>query len=243
MESTQDRLAAFVKHTGLSDNQFTIKTGLSNGLLGNITKKKASFTNDTAEKILSAFPQLNIDWILRGKGEMLLMDEPSLSLKEPEESYFARSKSNHVYLYPENQLPSFPLDDNTSLTSFSLPWLGVGEFWAFKVEGNAMQHSLTNGDYVITKELGGIDWLKAGEIHVLLTTKGINIKRVLKQEKGKILLRSDNGGGQEEEISSSLVKACFLVISKWTSDFGNQQQQLIRLYNELLKTHGIEIKP
>lgn len=239
MESTQDRLATFVKYTGLSDHQFTLKSGLSNGLLANITKKKASFTNDTIEKVLHAFPELNIEWILKGEGHMLKQKglEESLALKEPSEQYQAPKKENVIFMFPENAETEFPIQNKNGLDRFCLPWLlGAGVFWAFRVTGDSMGDTLFNGDHVVAKELERPDWIRHGEIHVLLTQKGIHIKRVWKQEE-TLKLISDNESYGSEEIPLASVRAAFIVMEKISSRLNVSNKELIRIYQKLLQAN------
>lgn len=216
MESTQDRLAEFVKHTGLSDNQFTLKSGLSNGQLANITKKKSSFTNDTIEKILYAFPELNIEWVLKGEGEML-RKKNAVSLREDQEEYQLTQRESEIFLFPEESDSAFASLPKNRLQRFSLPWLPVGNYWAFLVAGNSMATTLFNGDHVIAKELPSPNAVQSGEIHVLLTSNnGRCVKRVWKQGE-TVRLCADNTTYPEETIPLSDIVAAFLVIEKISS--------------------------
>lgn len=63
----KNRLIAFIQNTGLSKSEFERKVGLANGYINNL---KGSIGSDKLEKILSAFPELNIEWLLRGSGDM-----------------------------------------------------------------------------------------------------------------------------------------------------------------------------
>ena len=215
MDSTQDRLAQFVRHTGLSDNQFTLKSGLSNGLLANIIKKKSSFTNDTIEKILYAFPELNIEWVLRGEGEMLRKraQTSSLVLKEAQEKYQISKKESQIYLFPEELGASFASLKKEEMQQFSLPWLPAGTYWTFLVAGNGMATTLFNGDHVIAKELVGAQSVESGEIHVLLTKNGRHIKRVWKNGES-LRLSADNAAYPEEVLEIAEITAVFLVVEK-----------------------------
>ncbi len=216
MKTTQDRLAHFVHYTGLNDHQFSLKTGLSNGLLANITKKKASFTNDTVEKIMVAFPELNIEWILSGKGEMLkaLPINETLFLQDPPTPYTPNKTASVVYLFPDTTVPVFLPKDKHSLQHFSLPWLGSGVYWAFEMKGNSMQPTINHGDFIIAKELEALDWLRNGEIHVLLTSKGMFIKRAYKNPDHTIRLCSDQEGYGNEEMDAKSVHTIFIAVEK-----------------------------
>jgi len=66
--SIKERLLELIEKEGLNPNQFYIKTGLANGFINTIgtTLRKPS-----VEKIERTFPELNIDWLLTGNGEMM----------------------------------------------------------------------------------------------------------------------------------------------------------------------------
>lgn len=69
----KERLVLFTKSQNISRSEFERKSCLSNGYINNIRNGMGA---DKVENILRAFPTLNRDWLLTGKGEML---NPSIS--------------------------------------------------------------------------------------------------------------------------------------------------------------------
>lgn len=70
MEQTvKDRTIAFVKHKGITMKTFEKKCGLSSGY---VTSMRKGFGSEKLNNVLSAFPELNRDWLIFGEGEMLL---------------------------------------------------------------------------------------------------------------------------------------------------------------------------
>lgn len=66
--STQkERILKFLEFKGISKNKFYIKTGISNGVLD----KKSGLSMDTVEKFYSTYEEVNAEWLLTGKGDML----------------------------------------------------------------------------------------------------------------------------------------------------------------------------
>lgn len=63
-----ERIKEFIKHTGLSVSRFEKMCGLSNGYIANI---KHGIGAMKLEVIQSRFPELNKDWLLYGRGEMI----------------------------------------------------------------------------------------------------------------------------------------------------------------------------
>lgn len=66
------RLQQFIEHMGLTPYQVNKEAGLCKGLLINAINKHQGLTTTTLVAILNAYPQLNANWLLCGRGEMLL---------------------------------------------------------------------------------------------------------------------------------------------------------------------------
>lgn len=75
MNSFIDRIQYFMLQTGINNNQMTVAAGLSVGLIGRAIKSKSGLNSDSIEKILYAYPELNPNWLLTGRGEMLITNK------------------------------------------------------------------------------------------------------------------------------------------------------------------------
>lgn len=64
----KDRLTEFIKGKGISKRKFLLNCGLSETYLNTITGNPSG---DTLRKIEGAYPDLNIEWLKTGKGNML----------------------------------------------------------------------------------------------------------------------------------------------------------------------------
>lgn len=64
----------FIKYAGLSARQFDISIGAGNGYTLRMKKNNASIGSDVIESIIRIYPQLNVEWLLTGEGEMLKKD-------------------------------------------------------------------------------------------------------------------------------------------------------------------------
>lgn len=73
---TKERLLAFISHLGLKNAEFERLCGLSNGFVQNTNDR---IRRSSLNQIQSAFPQLNVDWVINGTGEMLLPEEENPS--------------------------------------------------------------------------------------------------------------------------------------------------------------------
>ena len=106
--SIKDRLLQFIAHKGLTNKSFETKCGLGNGF---VSKVGDSIRKEKLEKISNAFPELNIDWIINEKGEML-KSAPAETPAQPRKKipvYDARTIGGH------NDTEANP-DENTQVT-------------------------------------------------------------------------------------------------------------------------------
>lgn len=67
-----DRFDIYMKHKRLNDNQVSTLLGLSNGVIGKSRYPGRDLSRRVLEQIEKFYPDLNIDWIKTGAGEMLL---------------------------------------------------------------------------------------------------------------------------------------------------------------------------
>ena len=96
MSSFNGRLKEFIKQSGLNNNSFSSKIGVHAQMLANITGPRQSKPGtDFLEKVLNHFPELNIEWLLIGKGEMFKShadQEELMELKDENERLKKRLK-------------------------------------------------------------------------------------------------------------------------------------------------------
>ena len=70
-----DRIKELIAYTGLSDRAFAIKCGLKQNTFSRQLNGLNEVSTQTALSILSTYPEISAEWLLRGKGEMLLTSE------------------------------------------------------------------------------------------------------------------------------------------------------------------------
>lgn len=90
MASIRQRISDYLTFKGLTRYKFYKATGLSNGFLD----KEGAITSDKCEIIISVYDDLNPEWLLTGKGEMLrvaLPDGAVLSTQKVDEIVKNRS--------------------------------------------------------------------------------------------------------------------------------------------------------
>lgn len=86
MNPLQERLQAFLNIEDITVRAFERQCDIKAGTASKMTEKSYG---TTFHKIAKAFPQLNIDWLKTGEGEMLnsLSSKPFIDIKEVEDSF------------------------------------------------------------------------------------------------------------------------------------------------------------
>ena len=72
-----DRLFQYIDYKGFNKRTFEIDNGLSNGYLGKQLGRNADLGEGILNKILENCPELNAEWLLTGKGEMIVSENGS----------------------------------------------------------------------------------------------------------------------------------------------------------------------
>jgi hypothetical protein len=74
----EERIRQIIEYYDISIRQFEQKISVSDGLIHKALARKSGLKSDTLAKILDIFPQINPDWLLLGKGEMLRVSSPEI---------------------------------------------------------------------------------------------------------------------------------------------------------------------
>lgn len=76
MGTVLERLKLFISESGLTPRAFAIKIDFNYSTLNNyLTGRRATIDLDLIDKTISSFENLSAEWLMRGKGEMLLTSE------------------------------------------------------------------------------------------------------------------------------------------------------------------------
>ncbi|GAB6395446.1 MAG: hypothetical protein MdMp024_1758 [Bacteroidales bacterium] len=74
----KERLLKFLKYLGMGQTKFEEQTGLSRGRICAI---RGSINVDTLAKIKRKYPELILDWMVMGEGEMLVLGDNNIQVK------------------------------------------------------------------------------------------------------------------------------------------------------------------
>jgi transcriptional regulator with XRE-family HTH domain len=93
-----DRLERFWESKNFKLRQFEKICGIANGYLGKQLKGRGSVGTDILQRIHDQFPELNLFWVITGKGTMLISPDlhkkemDDLQLQEEDAVYQTKSK-------------------------------------------------------------------------------------------------------------------------------------------------------
>lgn len=77
MSNPLKRIKTYIDFKGITISVFEKSAGLSNGSFGGQLKKNKTIGVDKLENIQKRYPDLNANWVLTGKGNMLTEEVPA----------------------------------------------------------------------------------------------------------------------------------------------------------------------
>ncbi|KZE82866.1 hypothetical protein AV926_04780 [Myroides marinus] len=204
--SVKERLKEFATHLDLTISAFEKEINASNGYINNISK---SISLEKISTIKQKYPQLNIEWLLTGEGEMIKNKEPKHEaipvtaghvkfiplVSQYAQAGYLSGFDNPVYM---DTLPTIPIiipQENEA----------KGEYVCFEVAGDSMiseedpAESLFEHDLLICRNVNQVYWLS--KLHynkwdfvIVHKTEGVIVKRIINHdvEKGEITIHSLN---------------------------------------------------
>lgn len=78
-----DRVREIIKYKNITIGAFEKLTGMSNNSIQTALKRRSSLRDDTLNNILSAFQDVNPEWLLTGDGEMLKSQTSQIAFEKP----------------------------------------------------------------------------------------------------------------------------------------------------------------
>lgn len=68
------RLKQIIEYYGITPHKFSQKIGLSEGTIRKILNANTSIKSENLEKLAQTFTEINLDWLITGRGEMLFSE-------------------------------------------------------------------------------------------------------------------------------------------------------------------------
>lgn len=176
--SSVSRMLAYIESCGIKKSEFYSKTGFSNGYLDKVKELGA----DKIEIIISKFPEVNLYWLITGKGEMVYKTEQSGIVSEPPASYNVRNirklktdKKKEIQLIPLYEISASAgvmelLSDVHRQRQIPIDYIQIPNMpacdGALPISGDSMYPLLKSGDIVLFKEVNDKANIIWGEMYL-----------------------------------------------------------------------------
>ena len=210
-QTIKERTIEFIKYKKISVKEFEIRCGLSNGYVANMRK---GYSAEKLKDVLSAYPELNRDWLLYNEGEMLLNAAPPTKPPGNEDTILipvvnldsrggmAYNEEVQTETYVTGRLP-FP----TSIAHH-------GDV-VIPIYGDSMEPTFKAGSMVLIREVElWREYLELGCVYVIGL---VDDRRVIKtvmagNDADHFLLVSINPAYQPQEIAKDIIRSVWRVI-------------------------------
>lgn len=179
----KQRILFFAGTLGISKRDFYAKIGVSRGTL----ESKTGITEDVVTKFFATYPEVSVEWLMTGRGEML-KNSPSCKEKKQENSDLVEKIPEVSYnsaigkpYYDVDFLGGFNeiVNSQVSIPTNNIVIQGFekADFWC-NVTGHSMEPKINHGD-IIALHKCTLEDIQYGEIYavVLDTLRTIKILR------------------------------------------------------------------
>lgn len=224
--TVKDRLKLFCKESGMPISVFEKSINVSNGYINSISK---GLGIDILNTIIEKYSNLNIEWVLSGKGNMLKTSHEDSKLSSLEVVKSHKPK----YIEKKEDVQDIPLFNfkasagikeilGPSSNNFLIDTIRIPDMpkcdGAIKIMGDSMMPKLKPGDIIMYKEMPlNIQDLFYGEMYLIsYEIDGdyyVVVKYIRKSEKGEpfITLASENPEHASKDIEFGRINALALI--------------------------------
>lgn len=101
-----ERLMQYIDYKGLNKRAFEVNNDLSNGYLGKQLSRNADLGEGILTKILDNCPDLSPEWLLTGKGEMIISNLEIEEIKKPSQNSSGDGLKDRYILLLERTISS-----------------------------------------------------------------------------------------------------------------------------------------
>jgi transcriptional regulator with XRE-family HTH domain len=164
----------------INQNKIAEKCGFTPQHLSNVQNGKKTIALKTLHLIKQQFPEISIDYILKGTGSITEVSE----VAERQGDYLVKGKLKVYDL--DVQAGYMPLFDDVSTSpSGEISFLGSETCdFAVKVHGESMSGKVSNGGIVAVKGITDLDVIPYGHIFLIITDDLRTLKYIRKSEQG-----------------------------------------------------------
>lgn len=220
----KQRILFFASTLGISKRDFYAKIGVSRGTL----ESKTGITEDVITKFFATYPEISIEWLMTGEGEML---KNSPSRKEKNKTLNEEDKMPEVSYDPSIGKPYYDVDflggfNEIANSQVTIPANNIviqgfekADFWC-NVTGHSMEPKINHGDIIALRKCALAD-IQYGEIYavVLDTIRTIKIIRRSQDPQKLRFVPLNTADYDEQEYPTERILQVFEVIGSVSKFF------------------------
>ena len=205
--SDKERIKQYLEYKGISKNKFYSQTGLSVGFLDS----GSSLGVDKARIIINKYPDISLNWLVMGKGEMLSTDS------DRQIAIAKQTSAGGIPLIPIEAIAGVLSGNSTQIMDrecehYNIPMFQGAEF-LIRISGDSMLPKYYSGDIVACKRLPIDTFFQWNKVYVLDSEQGVIIKRVRPgRDDRHVTLVSENTAYAPFELPLERVYSIALVI-------------------------------
>ena len=237
-----DRLRKFLDFQGISVRQFEAMIGSSDGKIAKFMATNSSLKSDTLSTVMEVFPQLSIEWLISGEGEMLKSpsdssqpntkelrrnyegtprDDREMTERRPRELPVAKQVVNGgIPLIPIDAVAGFNGWDENGVAELDCAHYDVPDFEAahadflIRVSGSSMYPKYSSGDILACRKIDEITFIQWGKIYVIDSRQGAMVKRLfpIEGDSAMLLCKSDNPNYPPFELPKEEIRSISIVV-------------------------------
>ncbi len=229
MSTINQRIKELIDSLEQKISFFSASIKTNRATLNNVIGARQSVpSSEMVAAILTKYPQVRAEWLLKGTGSMFFVDGQQRQRIEPVGASIHVAEDAGGYELPDQDrddaIPFVPIAAEGSYLSgfadseyvehmpkFYLPFLGLGAgVFAFQVRGDSMSDRFNNGDVVFGQLVNQHDALRWGEVYVLLCNDGLVVKELRRGPDEKhFTLKSYNEHFDPYEVLKTEVRALY----------------------------------
>jgi len=187
----KDRILEFLDYLEVGQTKFEEHTGLGRA---SISKIKDGMSSPNLAKIAKGYPELNIDWLITGSGEMLKTTSTNVTVMESPKAGVPYYESIDV---SGGIVPMF--NDNKEIPTFYINYPHFNDCTAYlPVVGDSMYPKYASGEIIAVKQIFNLDMIQWGEAYMIVGNSNTDDLRTIKlvhphpDDPSKIVLRASN---------------------------------------------------
>ena len=187
----------------MSQKAFCEKIGASNTFINSMRR---SVGHEKLFRIKSEFPDLSINWLLYGEGEMLNSQSQAVEVGGKQIPFFD--------VEFEGGYDVMVNDQTRAAASFINVPYETRATHACRITGRSMQPDIYSGDIILLQYIEDFSWLPLGDIYAIVTTNDMRtVKRLARSENDEnYLLVPSNSEYQAQELPKRLIRNVFRVV-------------------------------